>query len=290
MKKFIFVVFLLVAGSGVYFSLNYLENVRNMAADFAPSFLTEYFQPRETVAPEPLNISKFDSDAAGYDDPLLAAVRSGKKSEVQLVVNTSTDVNIFDVTGKTPLMQAASGSDNESITKFLLDSGAKINDTDRWNYSSLMYASKYGNPKISELLLNRGADMEIKGIDGETAIMLAAENGDSNVVKKLVSRGVNVNVKDLSGNTPAMIAAKNGNTSALRILIDGGTNINAVNSDGFTALIIASSYGYYNAAKLLLEAKADANIKDIGGSNASDHATKFGHDDITALIRQYIVE
>lgn len=290
MKKFIFVVFLLLAASGVYFSFNHLEGFRKFVENQTPDFLSKYFQSNKTVSPEPVIVSKFDRESAGYDDPLFVAVRSGKKSEVQLAVSPGTDVNIFDTTGKTPLMQAASLSDNESVVKFLLDAGARVNDTDRWNYSSLMYASKYGNPKISELLLNRGADMEIKGTDGETAIILASENGDAKVVQKLVSRGVNADAKDSLGNTPAMIAARNGNTAALKILIDGGIDVNAVNNDGYTALILASSYGRYNAAKLLLDAKADADIKDIGGNKAADHAEKFGHQDIVALIRQYIVE
>ena len=305
MKKLIFLLFFLgLIGGGfayLYFTdfqlvKKYItpkipEKVMNYLPDIVKNQITDNntatAQNIDGLGPLDVPKSKFDTQYVANDNPIFEAFRKGTKEDILKTIESTDNVDIFDVTGRTPLMYSAF-RDDTSIAEVILNKGADINFKDRWGHTALMYAAKYGNANMVDFFLSKGADTNVVGTDGETPVSAAAFDGNIDVMTKLIDYGADINLKDDYGNTPLMKAAINGNQQALAMLIEYGADVNSQNNDGLTALMLASESGRYNTAKLLLDNNADAAIKDKAGENVVDHARKFGHDHIIALLRQYI--
>ena len=69
--------------------------------------------------------------------------------------------------------------------EFLLNHGAKINETDNDGFTALMQAVQEENLSSVEALLNRGADLKLKSKKGQTALMIAEEQGYKKIIKLL---------------------------------------------------------------------------------------------------------
>ena len=239
---------------------------------------------------EPLDVpkTKFDTEYVSNDNPIFEAFRKGNKEDIIKTINLAENVDIFDITGRTPLMYSAFRDDTD-IAELIISKGADVNFKDRWGHTAIMYAAKYGNEKIVDYFINQGADINAVGTDGETPVSAAAFEGNIDILNKFIDAGADVNLKDDYGNTPIMKAAVNGNKKATETLIKYGADLNIQNKDGLTAAMLASESGRYDAAKAIFDAGADLTLQDNAGETALDHARKFGHDHIEALIKQYLV-
>lgn len=156
-------------------------------------------------------------------EKLFEAVESGKLASVQEAVKKASElsfilVNVKDKDGKTPLM-IASEKGYYDIVKYLAGLGAKVNTTDKNNYTALCYAAGRGyDLRIIEYLVNLNAKVDYKcGLDWKgfqyTPLMHVAAQayGDftftdesrallksksavlSQIVKLLVEKGADVN-------------------------------------------------------------------------------------------------
>lgn len=306
MKKILFLLFFLglLAGGGAYLYFTDFNLIKKYITPRIPetvmSKIPEKIKKYITVednasnalnelgAPLDVPVTKFDSQYVSNDNPIFEAFRKGTKEDILKAIESTDNIDIFDVTGRTPLMYSAF-RDDTSIAEVILNKGADINFKDRWGHTALMYAAKYGNANMVNYFLSKGADINVAGTDGETPVSAAAFDGNIDVLTKFLDYGADINIQDDYGNTPLMKAAINGNQKALQMLIEYGANVNSQNNDGLTALMLASESGRYNTAKLLLDNGADTSIKDKSGENVLDHARKFGHDHIIALLRQYMV-
>lgn len=306
MKKFLFLLFFLglLAGGGAYLYFTDFNLVKKYITPHIPETVMAKIPEKikkyitvednaskalnELGAPLDVPVTKFDSQYVSNDNPIFEAFRKGTKEDILKAIESTDNVDIFDVTGRTPLMYSAF-RDDTSIAEVILNKGADINFKDRWGHTALMYAAKYGNANMVNYFLSKGADINVVGTDGETPVSAAAFDGNIDVLTKFLDYGADINIQDDYGNTPLMKAAINGNQKALQMLIEYGANVNSQNKDGLTALMLASESGRYNTAKLLLDNGADTSIKDNAGENVLDHARKFGHDHIVALLRQYMV-
>lgn len=304
MKKFLFLLFFLglLAGGGAYLYFTDFALVKKYITPRIPESvmvrIPERIKKHITVdemtnildefgSPLDVPVSKFDSQYVSNDNPIFEAFRKGTKDDIIKAIESTDNVDIFDITGRTPLMYSAF-RDDTSIAEVIIEKGADINFKDRWGHTALMYAAKYGNANMVNYFLSKGADVNVVGTDGETPVSVAAFDGNVEVLGKFLDSGADINIKDDYGNTPLMKAAINGNKKALSLLIDYGADIDSQNKDGLTALMLAAESGRYNTAKLLLDNEANTAIKDKAGENVLDHARKFGHDHIIALLRQYM--
>ncbi len=305
MKKILFLLFFLglLGGGGAYLYLSDFALVKkyitpripeNVMAKI-PAKIRKYIEVKDDIAkvldeygaPLDVPVSKYDSQYVSNDNPIFEAFRKGTKDDIVKAIESTDNVDIFDVTGRTPLMYSAF-RDDTSIAEVIINKGADINFKDRWGHTALMYAAKYGNANMVNYFLSKGADINVAGTDGETPVSAAAFDGNVEVLTKFLDYGADINIQDDYGNTPLMKAAINGNQKALGVLIEYGANVNIQNKDGLTALMLASESGRYNTAKLLLDNGADTSIKDNAGENVLDHARKFDHSHIVALLRQYM--
>jgi ankyrin repeat protein len=171
--------------------------------------------------------------------------------------------------GETPLTMAAFCAHSDRV-KFLIDSGARIDEVTDHGYSVLMRAAQShidAQAKI-HLLLQHGADVTHRAPDGETALSLAAGNNTCLSLAELLKAGALPHPRSPEGESCLMWAAATGNCLAVRQLLALGINVNARNADGNTALMCAAARSYYNrdghlcVLRLLHRHGADVNAID----------------------------
>ncbi len=102
------------------------------------------------------------------------AARRGDADLIIKLVQDGLDVNQPNLEGKTPLMIAAGSDQNGlTVTKLLLTQGARVNETDQYGNTALIYASQAGNLDIVKELVAAGADASIRNKSGATALDFA---------------------------------------------------------------------------------------------------------------------
>lgn len=121
-----------------------------------------------------------------------------------------TDVNAFDATGVTPLMQAAIDSDVER-TKILIENGADPNirsansDLDYALNFALINGGKIGSLGVAQLLLAKGADVNVANARGMAPIhammQITQPDNRKQILRDLMDHGANINVQNEDGST-----------------------------------------------------------------------------------------
>ncbi|MCM3599172.1 M48 family metallopeptidase [Robertmurraya korlensis] len=106
----------------------------------------------------------------------------------------------FEIEGMTPLMEAASENDTDSIST-LLDEGADINEVDSEGSSALHWAVYSGYYEAAVLLLENGADANTVDIYDATPLISAVFAEDVEMVKLLLEYGADAKYIDASGYT-----------------------------------------------------------------------------------------
>lgn len=172
------------------------------------------------------------------DSPLIAAIATNNTALVKHLLKLGADPNVkvslYDITAKTPLIQAVlyakqkQGPFNYNIAQQLLDAGANINDGNEKGSSPLSIAI-YGTP-------------------------------DLNIIKFLISSGANVNHSSNHGFTPLMETTVNfGSTIAIpnkiaaaKMLLQAGADPSLVDNSGKTALQHAINSNFAEMINLLL--------------------------------------
>lgn len=136
--------------------------------------------------------------------------------ETKSAIDVGVDVNAFDATGVTPLMQAAVDSDFVR-TKLLLDQGADPNiqsansDHDYALNYALINGGILGSVAVARLLIEHGADVNVANARGMTPIhmMTFVTNFDNRkqITKDLMDRGAFINAQNEDGSTMMHIIA-----------------------------------------------------------------------------------
>lgn len=108
---------------------------------------------------------------------ILASAAGGQQAHiVSELINVKADVQINDLSGKTPLHQLAlnkvTTKEGEAVVAALLAAGVKIDAQDADMNTALHMAVKNSNTRLVELLLAGGADARVSNIDGKTALDL----------------------------------------------------------------------------------------------------------------------
>ncbi|KAL8725888.1 MAG: hypothetical protein Q9181_006248 [Wetmoreana brouardii] len=129
--------------------------------------------------------------------------------------------------------------DDDNMTKFLLDRGAKISASGQ--ISAITNAAGGGNTKVVRLLISHANDMDFR--NSRDAMHWAAASGRIDVIKLLLEQNFDVNTRieccDV-GETPLLATCEirklNPERLAVaKLLIEKGADINARSQDGRTA-------------------------------------------------------
>lgn len=122
---------------------------------------------------------------------------------IQTLLDHGADPKTKNGGGATPLMAAASTSD-ENTVRFFLDLGLPVDEKDDQGFTAFMHASMCNDSpsQILPVLIAAGADVDATDNEGRTALMRVSENPyNPEIAKTLLELGANVNMRDRSGKT-----------------------------------------------------------------------------------------
>lgn len=84
-----------------------------------------------------------------------------------------------------PVLMQAVVNDEFEISKYLIENGADINQTDGFKITNLMWAANNQNVELTKLLLQKGADKNAKDRTGMTALKAAQEVKNTEIIELL---------------------------------------------------------------------------------------------------------
>lgn len=162
----------------------------------------------------------FSLSAAGQyslNDRLLAAVKAGDASAVQVLLDKGADIEAKEMDGRTALIVAAVQG-RAAMLELLLDKGANIEATDYEGRTALMDAVFLSSTSdTTRLLLEKGAKVEARDNNGRTALYWAVSWGKGKV-KLLLEKGADIEAKDKFGSTPLSVANQSGPVELVDLL------------------------------------------------------------------------
>jgi len=156
---------------------------------------------------------------------LLTAVQNDDRAAVAAALRQTTDVNVRDEDGATPLAWAALRC-NREIADLLLKAGANPNLTNEQGIGPLYLAITNGASEIVKLLLENRADPDVARPNGETPLMAAARLGQVDVMKMLLDRKANLQARENRFGQTALMWAT-GHPDAVRLLVERGADVHA---------------------------------------------------------------
>ncbi|KAB0377328.1 hypothetical protein FD755_011772, partial [Muntiacus reevesi] len=189
--------------------------------------------------------------------------------------------------------------ENLDMVKFLVESGASVNQQDNEGWTPLHAAASCGYLNIAEYFINHGASVGIVNSEGEVPSDLAEEPAMKDLLLEQVKKqgldleqarrqeeqqmlqdarqwlnsGRIVDARQArSGATALHVAAAKGYSEVLRLLIQAGYELNVQDHDGWTPLHAAAHWGVKEACSILAEALCDMDVRNKLGQTPFDVA------------------
>ena len=228
-------------------------------------------------------------DRGGHEPRDLAkaiywAAYTGRADLIELLLSYGGDLNLPNKAvannARFPLHQAVKAGNLDTIN-YLLDRGAKVDNSFRESGTALQTAAFHGNSLLMvKRLIEAGANVNAPGGTHGSALHAAAsrpferfrvpnwqgEDDDQEIFDYLLSLGAETTPKTPKyfrgdSGSPLIAAAETGRVKMVETLIQLKVDINERKPGDFpTALHAAARYGEYETVKLLLENEADPNI------------------------------
>ena len=193
-------------------------------------------------------------------------------SITQMFLELGADVNIKNIYGHTPLINAVKDIKDIQLVKLLIDTGADVNIIDETGITALGYSvsSKEDNNSIAitDLLLKSGAKVNRESTQATTALMRAAKSNNFNSVKLLLITGANINATNAANKTAINFATQ---PDVVQLLIDRGADY---------SIIDAVKIGSINKVNDFIK----INGIDVNDKNLLATAIYYNHIDIVKLL------
>ena len=88
---------------------------------------------------------------------------------------------------------------NLEKVKFLIKSGADVNEKNNSNFAPIHFAILTGDLRFLKIVVEHGADLDAQDLYGNTALHLAVFNNDVEAVEYLISNGASIYGTDFNG-------------------------------------------------------------------------------------------
>ncbi len=157
-------------------------------------------------------------------------------------INSSAD----DLVDK--FVTAAAKGEYSKVVSYV-KKGVVIDGKNQARWTALAYACKYNHLDIVKFLIENGAKINETVNTGSTPLAVALLSGYFDIADYLIKHNADINKTDIMGMSPLMWAVKDGNLKIIQYLIEHGANINAVNSNGRSVIEIATSQEVINFLK-----------------------------------------
>lgn len=171
------------------------------------------------------------TDAKPLPGQAQQAVRDGRWSDLQQLLQAGADANARDAEGQTMLMRAADRGDLKGV-ELLLAHGAQVNaktavnQDGRGAHTALHDAMRLDAVDVVDALFTAGADPHAKANQFWTPMHYAAYLGAVKSIRYLHQHGVSIDepFSGARGSTPLMLAAQYGQVQAIRVLLELGAD------------------------------------------------------------------
>jgi ankyrin repeat protein len=182
--------------------------------------------------------------------PLHQAAYWGQNEIMRLLLSDKANIEAKDMTRQTPLFKAAICGCT-GAAELLIRNGAQVNIVDDFRETPMMAAAGGGNYGTVLLLLACKAHVNTRDREGMSALHEAAIGGHRNVAQLLMASNADVNMRDNEGETPLFCAVKDGRSKVVQLLLFNGADVDATNKYGTTPMQLALENGYTNIVELI---------------------------------------
>ena len=173
---------------------------------------------------------------------LHSASSRGYVEIAKLLCKHGASVSSWAHDGSSALHKACRAGHGGVARALLENNWSLLNARDRWMWTPLHYAARYGTSQVVEYLVSLGLDIEAQTPLGLTACHLAAARGDIQSLKSLMYVGQPDSIisnRTKKGRTPLHFAAESGHLEVARILLRAGADPMARDEKGYTPLVLA---------------------------------------------------
>ncbi|MBZ8179093.1 ankyrin repeat domain-containing protein [Oscillatoria salina] len=224
----------------------------------------------------------------------------GKIEVIQDYLEQGGNVNLLGYRDVT-LLQMAAWNNQLEIAQLLIDSGAEVNDQDKYGRTPLHFAASNSDAdKLVEFLIERGAELNVVArgnliFDGDgktrhgTPLHIAVGYNCLNIAEILINQGADVNARcnDLGGDTPLhdAVSGRIARFDVVELLIANGADVNAYEKfQGKTPLHEVAYWGHIDIAELLIVNGAKVNSRDFSGYTPLSSAETGRHNDMYCFL------
>ena len=133
---------------------------------------------------------------------LCEIAQNGKFEQALCILNNHQLVNSTTQNNNSKILLAAVRYGDETLVQLLLYYSADINWQDANHNTALHVAISHRNIQVAQLLLDRGADVTIQDKNGNTALHFAVASNDIELVKLLIIYQAHPDAPNYNGATP----------------------------------------------------------------------------------------
>ena len=108
---------------------------------------------------------------------LMIATNVGNVDAMDVLIRAGAERTIKDINGDSWIHHAVYGDCSKEVLQLIIDLGADVNATNKFNWTALMLASMKGNVDAMNVLIRAGADRTIADANGLTWIHYAVAGG-----------------------------------------------------------------------------------------------------------------
>ena len=195
-------------------------------------------------------LSKEKKNYIKTSDILFYAARIGNTDICKILINNSTNVNVKNNRGDTPLHYAIC-CQSADMCRFFIDARADVNVRNNSGFMPLHSAARYQGAGVCKMLIDAGAEVNVESFGGSIPLHYAVRYQGVSTCEVLIDAGADVDFENNGGSTPLHCAAYGDKVDVVKLLIDKGANPFFRNDKGETVFKAAMNHGSHSVVQFL---------------------------------------